>query len=169
APRPTRTRRRRIRRWRKGGRPRAAQARRSRGLARAWLVGRRRDPDPRDAVLLELDDLQREAIDDDRLANRWDVPEMAQQEPGQGLVLAVPRRDDEAGLFAYLLLARPAGHEAGLARHADARPPLLDLADELLEDVLVGDDSREPPVFVDHRRELDPLPAHLADQRQEVF
>jgi len=55
-------------------------------------------------------------------------------------------------------LGRPARRQLG--HHV---VPVVDLADQLLDQVLQGDDAGGAPVLVDHHREVVPLPAHLRE------
>src|SRR5206468_8984683 len=158
---PSRTPRPRTSRWPAAkARPARPAERSLPSLPVARLIRGRTDPHPRDPMLVYRRHLERPSFDGNRFAGRGDVPEEAEQKPGESLVGACALRHREARLLEHLVVVRPAGQHARLTSGGYTEPALIDLADDLLEDVLIGDDAGQPAVLIDHRHQLDVLLAH---------
>src|SRR5689334_2922246 len=121
-------------------------------------LGRAVQPQLGDPVAVAADDRELPAVDDQAVADVRDAAQPGQDQPGEGLVVA--GRDGEAGRVVDLVGAQEPGHEPGVAAEG-AHPGgavdvvlVLDVADDLLEHVLEGDDPGDAAVLVDDDGEL---------------
>src|SRR2546425_11668879 len=102
-------------------------------------------------------------------AGQRNMSEPAQQKAGEGLISALARGHGKPRLFEHLVLARPPWQQARLMGDGCPGAALVDLSDDLLEEVLIGDDAGEAAVLIDDRHQLDVLRSHFCDQRQQVL
>jgi hypothetical protein len=121
---------------------------------------------------VELDDLEVPALVREPLAHLGDPPEARQHEAGERLVVAI--RHGKAGGVEHLVAVQRARQQplAGAldASEAVGWPVVLvvDLADDLLEDVLERDDASGAPVLVDDDGEVAADPPQLGQEVGEV-
>ena len=136
------------------------------------LRGRSDDPDGRDAQALHRDDLEPPAVDRAHVAGRRDLAESIEHESGQRLVL--PLGHLEAGQVPDLVGMQRRRDDGGPhrldpgQRRGDLVVLVVDLADELLEDVLERDDAGGAAVLVDDDRQLLSALAEFDQQLVEV-
>ena len=140
------------------------QAQGERGLPRGLLAP---DADAGDAAAGGAEDLDAEAAGDDLVALAGDLAELVEDQPAHG-VKAVARQVNRE------VLLQEAQVDAGVQHHlvrADDLDLLLllvelvhDVADDLLQDVLQGDEARGAAVLVHHDGHVAPAALELQQQ-----
>jgi len=126
--------------------------------------GERRDQQAGDAAAVHFRHRDPVAGDLDRVARRRQFAERREHVARDGLVGSL--RQPDRGLLGELVQVEQAVHLDFALRQLGggrlARVVLVpDVADELLDQVLEGDDARGAAVLVDHDRQVDALAAHL--------
>ncbi len=119
-----------------------------------------------------LHDLDPPALVVERLTRLGDAAEPLEHEPGEGLVVALGH-GEAAGVEHLVGVQGAVEQPLPGALHAGEpgrRPVVLvvDLADDLLEDVLERDDPGRAAVLVDHDREVAPDAPQVGEQVGEV-
>ena len=124
----------------------------------------RRDQEAGDAAAVHLGHRDRVTGDLDRVARRRELAERREHEARDGLV--GPFRQPDRGLLGELVQVEQAVHLDLALRQLGGRGLagvvlVPDVADQLLDQVLEGDDAGGAAVLVDHDRQVRALAAHL--------
>src|SRR6266568_4003405 len=123
-----------------------------------------------DAATVDRGHDEAKALDVDGVADLRDAAEAAEDHPADRVVWLVGEIEPQP--LARVGQRHQAVDEEGAAFLAEERTLavelVLDLADELLDDVLEGDEAGGAAELVDHDRELHPLAAELGERAVEV-
>ena len=135
-------------------------------------AGRRLEADPVDPVAVHVDDPGGPAVDRGR-RHRRPAPGRGRHDPAADRLVGGAVGDGDADPGAHLVGAPQAGDgPRAVAQRAPgglrAVVLVVDLADDLLDEVLEGDDARGAAVLVDDDGELHPALAQLEQQRVEA-
>src|SRR3990167_2281006 len=134
----------------------------------SWRSGRgRRDADGQHPALVDLEHGEAVAAHLQFLADGRDTVHRREDEAGDGLEVALWQLPVEG--FVQLVDPDAPGDAVASVRETlhhgrSAVVLVLDLAHDLLDDVLHGDDSDRAPVLVHHDRELHPSLLHLTQE-----
>src|SRR5690606_36479507 len=135
------------------------------GWPLAVAGGHGRDPNPDDAVAVDLRHLEAVAVDLDDVAHRSHPSQPVEHEPRDGLVVALVGQLQTARLGEVLEVETPVERHltGGQPTPGGARATVelvVDLPHQLLDEVLERDDAVGAAVLVDDEGDVDPLAAH---------
>ena len=132
----------------------------------------RRHPQPGHPAPVQPRNGQPGGLHGDRLTDRRQVAEVGHDEPGRGLVRALVQLDAgellEVGQVEQTVDLHLAGEQPPSGRPRDV-VLVADVADDLLDQVLEGDDAVGAAVLVDDDGEVLAGPAHLRQRRQHLL